>query len=100
MPDPVYGERVCVFVVPESVDATLTLGALMAFLEGEGLGKCKWPERLELITEFPVTTSGKRSKVLLRQQLIDQVFLRNVRRDIAIKMSLIVLIAVHATSLA
>lgn len=72
MPDPVYGERVCAFVVPDPVDATLTLADLTTFLEAQGLAKFKWPERLELIAEFPVTASGKRSKVLLRQQLVER----------------------------
>lgn len=72
MPDPVYGERVCAFVVPDPIGSTLTLAELTAFLEGEGLAKYKWPERLELITEFPLTASGKLSKVLLRKQLIER----------------------------
>ena len=72
MPDPIYGERVCAFVVPDPVDETLTLADLTAFLEAEGLAKFKWPEKLELIAEFPVTASGKRSKMLLRQQLIER----------------------------
>ncbi|MEX3964607.1 AMP-binding protein [Paraburkholderia sp. EG286B] len=72
MPDPVYGEKVCAFVVLDPAATTLTLAELTAFLEAEGLAKFKWPERLELIDEFPVTASGKRSKVLLRQQLIER----------------------------
>lgn len=72
MPDPVYGEKVCAFVVPDPLDVPLTLADLTAFLEQEGLAKFKWPERLELIPEFPLTASGKRSKVLLRQQLIER----------------------------
>ncbi len=72
MPDPVYGERVCAFVVPSPNETPFTLAQLTSFLEAEGLAKFKWPERLELIDEFPVTASGKRSKVLLRQQLIER----------------------------
>lgn len=72
MPDPVYGERVCAFVVPDPIGSTLTLAELTTFLESEGLAKYKWPERLELITEFPLTASGKLSKVLLRKQLIER----------------------------
>ena len=72
MPDPVYGERVCAFVVPDAVESTLTLADITAFLQSEGMAKFKWPERLELIAEFPVTASGKLSKVLLRKQLIER----------------------------
>jgi len=72
MPDPVYGEKVCVFVVPHPGNEVVSLAELTSFLEQEGLAKFKWPERLEVIAEFPVTASGKRSKILLRQQLIER----------------------------
>ena len=72
MPDPVYGERVCAFVVPRLTGATIGLSALTAFLEQEGVAKFKWPERIENISEFPVTASGKLSKVLLRNELIER----------------------------
>ena len=40
------------------------------FLQEAGLAKFKWPERLELIPEFPLTASGKLSKVLLRDRIV------------------------------
>lgn len=72
MPDKVYGERVCAFVLlkPAAVAAGLTLPALTQFLEQAGLAKFKWPERLEIIPEFPLTASGKLSKVLLRDRIV------------------------------
>jgi cyclohexanecarboxylate-CoA ligase len=70
MPDPMLVERVCAFVVP--VDgATLTLDDLVGFLDGKGLARQKYPERLELVDELPTTPSGKVQKYLLRQQLRD-----------------------------
>jgi 2,3-dihydroxybenzoate-AMP ligase len=69
MPDPVYGEKVCAFIVPKPGQAPITLAELTQFLQAEGLAKFKWPERIEIISEFPVTASGKLSKVLLRQQI-------------------------------
>ena len=70
MPDRVYGERVCAFVIPEPPATDLTLAQLTQYLQEAGLAKFKWPERLEVIREFPLTASGKLSKVLLRQQII------------------------------
>lgn len=70
MPDRVYGERVCAFVIPKPPVTDLTLPWLTGYLQEAGLAKFKWPERLEVVREFPLTASGKLSKVLLRQQII------------------------------
>ena len=67
MPDPLYGERMCAFVVPRDGAAKLDLAALGRFLEERGLAKFKWPERVELVGELPMTTSGKVSKPLMRE---------------------------------
>ncbi|MFJ4292198.1 AMP-binding protein [Cupriavidus sp. NPDC089707] len=70
MPDRVYGERVCAFIVPKPPATGLALPQLTEYLQEAGLAKFKWPERLEVISEFPLTASGKLSKALLRQQII------------------------------
>ena len=67
MPDSTYGERVCAYIVPKQPGTGLDVKELAAFLEAEGLAKFKWPERVEIIPEFPLTASGKLSKVILRQ---------------------------------
>lgn len=69
MPDPVYGERACAFVIPARDAPPLTVKALGAFLEDAGMAKFKWPERVENVAEFPMTSSGKVSKPLLRAQI-------------------------------
>jgi cyclohexanecarboxylate-CoA ligase len=68
MPDPVLVERVCAFVVPAAGDGP-TLADLAAFLDGAGLARQKYPERLELVAELPMTASGKVQKFVLRQLL-------------------------------
>ena len=68
MPDPVLGERGCAFVVPGDGGAP-TLAELAAFLGGEGLAKQKWPERLEIVPELPLTASGKIQKFKLRDRI-------------------------------
>jgi 2,3-dihydroxybenzoate-AMP ligase len=71
MPDPLLGERTCAFVIPQP-GATLTLGALNAFLLGQGIAKFKLPERLELVENFPLSKFGKVSKHVLAQQIVDK----------------------------
>ena len=68
MPDPVLVERACAFVVPEA-GAELTLDAIVAYLDGQGIAKQKYPERLELVDGLPVTASGKVQKYLLRDNI-------------------------------
>lgn len=70
MPDDVLGERICAFVtlVP---GATLTLEQLCAFLSEKGVGKMRWPERLVVIDEMPMTPTKKIIKGALRSQIHD-----------------------------
>jgi len=71
MPDPVYGERVCAYLILRNSESSLTLSQACAFLHETGLAKFKWPERLEIVDEFPLSASGKLSKKILRQQIAD-----------------------------
>ncbi len=64
MPDPQLGERMCACVIPRG-GATLTLEALIAFLAGKEIARFKLPERLELMSDFPLSTFGKVSKKAL-----------------------------------
>jgi acyl-CoA synthetase len=66
MPDPVFGERVCVYVelVP---GASLTLAELTAHLERREVGKESLPERLVVLPELPRASGGKVAKSLLRE---------------------------------
>ena len=66
MPDPRLGERACAFVIPRSGESP-TLAELVAFLESRQLARHKHPERLELVSEFPMTSSGKIQKYKLRE---------------------------------
>ncbi len=69
MPDPVYSERACAFVIPTPGSEAISVPELGAFLEAQGLAKFKFPERIEIVSEFPVTSSGKLSKPLLRERI-------------------------------
>lgn len=67
MPDKSYGERICAFVILATDASPLSKADLCAFLEAQGLAKFKWPERIEVVREFPTTSSGKLSKPRLRE---------------------------------
>jgi non-ribosomal peptide synthetase component E (peptide arylation enzyme) len=66
MPDPRLQERACAFVIPKDGE-TVTLADLVAHLDAKQLAKMKFPERLEIVSEFPMTPSGKVQKYRLRQ---------------------------------
>lgn len=68
MPDERMGEKMCAYVVLRP-DRTLTLDGVIAFLEGKEIAKFKFPERLEIIDELPVSTFGKISKKDLVEQI-------------------------------
>lgn len=72
MPDPVYRERVCAFVILREQYSSLGVSELGKFLEMQGLAKFKWPERIEVLSEFPLTGSGKLSKPLLRKAITEK----------------------------
>jgi 2,3-dihydroxybenzoate-AMP ligase len=67
-PDAELGERICVFVVPEP-GGDITLGAISDGMATAGVARFKWPERLEIVAELPVTKMGKLDKKALRDML-------------------------------
>jgi 2,3-dihydroxybenzoate-AMP ligase len=68
MPDPALGERICVYVVPQS-GRTVTLAEIRAGLEGMQIARFKLPERLVLVDELPSTKVGKVDKKALRADI-------------------------------
>ena len=67
-PDAELGERICLFVVPRPGTA-ITLDAIRDGMAAAGVAKFKWPERLEVVAELPVTKVGKLDKKALRDLL-------------------------------
>ncbi len=72
MPDPVLGERMCAFVIPNP-GRTLTLPELTAFLTERGLARFKLPERLELTADLPLSKFGKVAKNVLTRQIAEKI---------------------------
>ncbi len=66
MPDRMYGEKACAFLILVPGAKTPSVTELGEFLIKEGLAKFKLPERIETINSFPVTRVGKVDKQVLR----------------------------------
>lgn len=64
VPDPVLGERMCACVIPKD-GGELTLEQLNRHLLDLGIAKFKLPERLEVMSDFPLSAFGKVSKKTL-----------------------------------
>ena len=64
-PDPRLGERVCAYVLaPPSFD----LDACRAWFASRGVARFKTPERVEVLTEFPLLAAGKPDRAALRDR--------------------------------
>ncbi len=61
MPDDVLGERMCLFVTL-APGARLSFEEMTGYLEENGVAKMRWPERLEIIGEMPMTPTRKIQK--------------------------------------
>ena len=69
MPDPVFGEKACAFAVLKE-GQKLSFKELIAFLEQQNIARFKLPERLEVITKFPLSPVGKILKRELREMIV------------------------------
>jgi acyl-CoA synthetase len=68
MPDPVYGERVCVYAELRP-DHSLSLEELAHHLERDDVSKEMWPERLIVVDQLPRSAGGKVAKHELRDDI-------------------------------
>jgi 2,3-dihydroxybenzoate-AMP ligase len=72
MPDPVFGEKACAFVVAKPGER-LGFDELIAFLKAQRIASFKLPERLELVDRLPTSPVGKVLKRQLREQIAERV---------------------------
>jgi cyclohexanecarboxylate-CoA ligase/acyl-CoA synthetase len=66
MPDPVLGEKACVFISLKDPRQQVSLMDLVDYLLESGIAKNKFPERLVIVTEMPLTPTRKIIKSRLR----------------------------------
>ena len=68
MPDPIFGERACAFVVLKP-SQSLTFDGLSRFLIAQNIARFKLPERMEILSEFPISPAGKLMRRSLREMI-------------------------------
>jgi 2,3-dihydroxybenzoate-AMP ligase len=66
MPDPIFGERGCAFVVLKP-NQFLAFEGLSRFLLAHNIARFKLPVRLEILPEFPISPEGKIKRRTLRE---------------------------------
>jgi len=69
MPDPVFGERVCVFVELVEGAVAPSLDEVTAHLAAQGVSKELYPERLIVLDELPRSSGAKVAKGELREEI-------------------------------
>lgn len=71
MPDALLGEKACAYLSLRDGD-TFALDVMREFLAARGVAQFKWPERVELVRELPVTNVGKIRKSELRRDIAEK----------------------------
>jgi len=64
MGDDIMGEKACLFVTL-APDASLTFDQVIDYLSAAGIAKLRWPERLEVVDDMPMTPTKKVMKHVL-----------------------------------
>lgn len=72
MPDPVLGERICVYAALRE-GKSLSLDDICGYLDEKGVAKMRWPERLEIVGEMPMTPTKKIIKPVLVADIREKV---------------------------
>jgi acyl-CoA synthetase len=68
MPDPVFGERVCLYAQPRP-GHYITLDDIVEHLDGRGVSREWFPERLVMVEHLPMSSGGKIAKAELRADI-------------------------------
>ncbi|QIE28263.1 2,3-dihydroxybenzoate-AMP ligase (plasmid) [Caballeronia sp. SBC1] len=73
MPDTLYGEKACAFLILREGHAVPDVPQIIKFLSSQGLAKFKCPERIEIVDAFPVTRVGKVDKPAMRRMIAETI---------------------------
>lgn len=68
IPHPRLQEIACAAVILKDGAPEFSFAAMQSFLQEKGVAKPYWPERLEVVSDFPRTPSGKIQKFQLRDR--------------------------------
>jgi len=70
VPDPKYGEELCVWIVPKR-GAVLDAEGIRAFCKGR-IAHRKVPRHVRVVKGFPTTVAGKVQKFAMREVIIEE----------------------------
>lgn len=70
LPDDELGERACACIIPADGSGP-TLEDIVGFLKSRGASVLQLPERVEIISEVPLTKIGKPDKITLRKTIME-----------------------------
>jgi non-ribosomal peptide synthetase component E (peptide arylation enzyme) len=71
IPDAYLGERACACVLLKQGE-TFRFEEMTGFLKEKGAGVLLWPERLEIVSDLPLTDIGKIDKKTLKSRIVQQ----------------------------
>ncbi len=71
MPDAILGEKACAYLSVRDGE-TFALAAMREFLAARGVAQFKWPERIEIVDQLPLTNVGKIRKTELRRDIAEK----------------------------
>ncbi len=75
LPDPKFGEEICAWVIPKP-GKDVTPEDLRAFCTGQ-IAHFKIPRHFRVVSELPMTVTGKPQKFIMREQMCDLLGLKN-----------------------
>jgi 2,3-dihydroxybenzoate-AMP ligase len=81
MPDPDLGERLCVYAVVKAGHAAPSLEEVRAAFAAAEVAAFKYPDRLEIVEQLPMTKVGKIDKRALRDDIAGRLHGRAPRKE-------------------
>ncbi|HET7627278.1 MAG TPA: class I adenylate-forming enzyme family protein [Bacillales bacterium] len=69
-PDERLGQRAAAFIVPKQPGDVFKLEEVTRFLSEKGVAKTHWPEAVQMIDHFPMTSTGKFQRYALREKAV------------------------------
>lgn len=79
MPDQILGERVCAFIKPKP-GQVVTFEGIISYLKAQNISVLYLPERVEIVSEIPLTPVGKTDKKRLREAIREKIETEAVSR--------------------
>ena len=77
VPDKKYGEEICAWIIPVGAKET-TLDEVRSYCDGQ-IAHYKVPRYVKIVSEFPMTVTGKPQKFLMREAMAEELSLEQVQ---------------------